>query len=843
MNPKDPQDLVTRLRLRKKTVSKRLKIMAYLTGFCALVGGIAVSVVAWNLPSVSALKNFRPPLASEVYSSDHVKIGEFYRERRLWIDYEDVPPMVVKAFLAAEDSSFFEHGGVSFTGILRAAVKNLFSGGAKQGGSTITQQLAKGLLLTPERTLTRKIREVILAFKMERYLSKTQILEIYLNQIFLGHNAYGIRGAANVYFGREPKDLTFGQMAVLAGLPRAPSRDNPYASLERAEQKKQYVLGRMLDEKFITKAQYDRALGEDIRPVEEDAVNLNLKYAPYFVEHVRKYLVERYGDRNVLEGGLQIHTTMDSNVALAAHRAMRQGIEEVDRHQGYRGPLGRARDGERASFIDALKKEQDAAHPVPERFYKAVVTQVDDAKKLARIDLGGREGFIPFEDMKWARKPNPAVFWEYALIQKPSQALKVGDVVLVRLPRDTDAKKPKSTIPGLARFVLTQEPQVQGALLAVDPDTGEVRAMVGGYDFKKSEFNRAEQAVRQPGSAFKPIIYTAALDNGYTPASVLLDIPVMYDDPTQDFQWKPKNYAGEFHGDTIFRDCLVQSMNVPTIKIVEDLGLDKVFDYTHRFGIRSPLERNLSVALGSSAVTLSELTGVYAVFAASGKKYDHEEFVSKIVDRDGEILERNVHEDPSLDLVAQTIVAEKNVLSDEAYAQAIENGKNGVAEPLEGYAISPQTAYIMTHLLKQVISAGTARRAYDANLPAAGKTGTTNENHDAWFMGYTPDLAAGIWMGYDDASKSLGTMEDGGRVASPIWLDFMQEAAKNTVARDFEIPDGVVAAAIDRKTGRLADAKSKNALTEYFKVGTEPSTDDQSTTEPTKSDQEFYLQE
>lgn len=843
MNPNDPQDLVYRLRQRKRKVSKRLKIIGFFIGLGMLAVGGFILVVAWELPSVAALKNFRPALASEVYSSDHVKIGEFYRERRLWIDYDDVPQGVIHAFLAAEDSDFFEHGGVSFTGILRAAIKNMFAGGVKQGGSTITQQLAKGLLLTPERTITRKVREMVLAFKMERYLTKTQILEIYLNQIFLGHNAYGIRGAANVYYGREPKDLTFGQMAVIAGLSRAPSRDNPVASVEKADQKRKYVLQRMLEEKYITKPQYQQALTEDIRPVAEEALNLNLKYAPYFVEHVRKYLVERYGDRNVLEGGLQIHTTMDSRVALAAQRALRRGVEEVDRHQGFGGAIGRIAEKDRAAFIAALKGDQDAQKPVPDRFYKALVLEVNDVKKVVRVHLGGREAFIALEDMKWARKPNPAAYWEYALIQKPSQALNEGDVVWARLPRDTDPKTVKNTISGLARFVLTQEPRVQGSLLAVDPETGAVRAMVGGYDFKKSEFNRAEQAVRQPGSAFKPIIYTAALDNGYTPASVLLDIPVIYDDPTQDFSWKPKNYAGEFHGDTIFRDCLVQSMNVPTIKIVEDLGLDKIMEYAKRFGIRSPLQRNLSLALGSSAVTLSELTGVYAVFAAGGRKYETEVFVAKIVDRDGEILERNLHDDPSLDLVAQTIVAEKKVLADEAREDATAKGAAGDAETVEGFAISPQSAYIMTHLLKQVISAGTARKAYDVNIPAAGKTGTTNENHDAWFVGYTPTLAAGIWMGYDDASKSLGTMEDGGRVASPVWLEFMKDAVPDGKSADFGVPEGLVAATVDRKTGRLASPRAKGVITEYFKVGTQPSADDGKSPEPAKSDQDFFLQE
>ncbi|MCB0309154.1 MAG: PBP1A family penicillin-binding protein, partial [Bdellovibrionales bacterium] len=727
----------------------------------------------------------------------------------------------------------------------------------KQGGSTITQQLAKGLMLTPERTIMRKIREMILAFKMESYLTKDQILEIYLNQIFLGHNAYGIRGAANAYYGKEPKDLSLAQAATLAGLTRAPSRDNPIASLERADGKRKYVLGRMLEESYITKSQYEQALDESIQPLEDE--NLNFKYAPYFVEHVRKYLVQKYGDDLILEGGLRIYTTVDSNAAKAAEIALRRGIEDVDHHQGYYGPITKIKKKDRKDYPSVLMTEQDSKKLERDRFYKALVTDVDNKKKLVLIHLGHREGFIVFDDMKWARRPNPEVYWEYGLIQKPSDALSEGDVIWVRLPRDKENSKPIKNAPkGRVRFVLTQEPKVQGALLAMDPSNGEIRAVVGGYDFNKSEFNRAVQASRQPGSAFKPIIYTAALDHGYTPASVVLDIPVVYDDPGQDFIWKPKNYAGEFHGDTIFRDCLVQSRNVPTIKIVENIGLDTVISYAERLGIRSPLQRNLSLALGSSSVTLLELTSAYSVFAAGGRRRDQEIFVSKVLDREDQILERNSYHDLSMDLIAQTIVAEKQVLSELQHKEAIEAGKVVKVDPEDpnqpeivptpeislpsDYAISPQTAFIMTHLLKQVISAGTARRVYDAKRPAAGKTGTTNENHDAWFMGFTPDLVAGVWIGHDDASKSLGTMEDGGRVASPIWQAFMTEALVNE-PRDFEIPEGVIAVPIDRESGKRTELKDNNTLEEYFKVGTEPLLNDPEKSIDKKSVQDFYLEE
>jgi len=827
--------------------SKSMKITSWLTWsvlffFLAslVLGVLLLAFISLKLPSVASLQKFRPPIVSEVYSDEYVKIGEFYQERRIYVPLNQVPPLLVKAIVASEDAQFFEHKGISLTGILRAFLKNLIAGQVKQGGSTITQQVAKGLLLNPERSLTRKLKEAVLAFKMEKYLSKEQILEVYLNQIYLGHSAYGIAAAAQVYFGKNLSDLTLGEVAMLAGLTRAPSRDNPYTNFKRAIEQQQYVLSRMLEEKYITETDYKTALTEKIVPSTQP--NLNLKYAPYFVEHVRRYVTEKYGVEKVLTEGLQIFTMSNVQAALVAQKALREGLEELDRHQGYRGPIETVPKMQRAAYIEKLKEALGEVPLDSSLMYTALVTEVKDDSGLTSVSLGSQSGVIPIEEMKWARKPNSLELWTNNLIEKPSQALKVGDVIWVR-PLATVPSDPliKKIALGTKLFTLTQEPVVQGAIVAIEPVSGAIHSMVGGYDFEKSEFNRAVQAKRQPGSAFKPFIYAAALDFGYTPASMLVDAPIVYDDPTTEFHWRPKNVGGKFYGDSIFRDCLIESRNVPTIKIVQDLGIDTIINYALKIGITSPLSRNFSLALGSSGVTPLELISAYAVFASGGKKFREPISIKKIVDRDGKVLERNLFHDPSLDLIEQTLLVEQEISSEELEKQATEIGKDVKAELPSGYALSPQTAFIMTHLLKQVISSGTGRRAAAINRPAAGKTGTTNENHDAWFVGYTPALVAAVWLGFDEASP-LGVSEEGGRAATPIWLAFMQEALAKTPSTDFQVPEGVIFVQIDPKSGKLATAKTKNPVFEVFREGTQPKETSEEA-EKKKSSQQFFLQE
>ncbi len=803
-----------------------------------LAGLILLAIFSWDLPSVSSLRHFRPLISSEIYSHEYLKIGEFYKERRTFLPLHRTPPLVLSAFVAAEDSTFFEHRGISLSGIIRAGIKNILAGEVRQGGSTITQQVAKGLLLTPERSLTRKIREALLAFKMEKFLTKEEILEIYLNQVYLGHSAYGVAAAARVYFAKDITDITLPEVALLAGLTRAPSRDNPFSSFTRAKERQKYVLSRLREERQITPEREAEAFGEALQL--NLSPNLNLQIAPYFVEHVRRYLMEKYGDALVLGGGLQIFTTVSASASLAATDALRTGVEEVDRHQGYRGALKNIPEVERANFLEELKEENGIGPFRKGEIYQGLVTQVSDKLGLAQVSLGLSTGTIPREAMAWARKPNPEQYWANHLLENPSEALNEGDVIQVRPVGDLKLERKLDLPSGSLLLELFQKPTVQGALVALDPRSGEIRAMVGGYDFEKSEFNRVVQSRRQPGSSFKPIIYSAALDHDYTPASILVDAPIVYDDPTTEFRWRPKNFGGKFYGDTIFRDCLIKSRNVPTIKIVQNLGLDVVIGRARSLGIESPLDRNFSLALGSSGISPLELVTAYSVFAAAGKKVVPL-VIQKILDRDGNVLERNGWDDPSFDLIEQAAVAEQQRTLAEAHTKAIEVGKDPKAAPPEGYALSPQTAYIMTHLLKQVIQVGTGIRARAINRPAAGKTGTTNDNFDAWFVGFTPDLLAGVWVGFDEA-QTLGAREEGGRVASPVWLSFMQEALSHSPIVDFEVPDGLVFAQIDPKTGKLASERTERAVFEVFREGTEPSETSEEASAH-KSPQQFFLQE
>jgi penicillin-binding protein 1A len=813
--------------------------IGFLLGLIGIVSSLAlIWFIAWNLPSVASLKDFRPPVVSEVWSEEFVKIGEFYQERRIFVPLSQIPAPVVQAFVAAEDSQFFKHKGISLPGIARAMFKNLLAGRTEQGGSTITQQVAKQLLLTPERSFTRKFREAFLAYKMERFLSKEEILEIYLNQIYLGHTAYGVAAAAQTYFGKDLSDLTLSEAAVLGGLPRAPSRDNPKTSLSRAREKQAYVLQRMTEERYITRQEKDAALAEPLRLASDS--NVNLKYAPYFVEHVRRYVTEKYGDAAVLTGGLQIYTGLRVDAALAAQRALREGIEELDRRQGYRGPIERIPQADRPGFIEKLQGSPAERYLEEGTPTQGLVTEVNDAAGWVKVNLGNIAGVIPIEEMRWARKPNPEELSSNHLLTRPSQALAAGDVILVR--RAPEGEGSRKTPSGTIRLSLAQEPKVQGALVSLEPQTGILRSMVGGYDFGKSEFNRAVQARRQPGSAFKPIIYSAALDRGYTPASILVDAPFTYDDPTTDFHWRPKNSGGKFFGNTIFRDCLIESRNVPTIKIVQDLGIDTVLSYAQRMGISSPLARNFSLALGSSGVTLMELVSVYSVFPNGGKKLKTPIAVKKIVGRDGNVLERNEFADPALDVLEQAALSDQVSSEASREAEAVRIGKDPAAELPEGYALSPQTSFIMTHLLKQVITSGTGRRAAAINRPAAGKTGTTNDNRDAWFVGFTPTLVTGVWLGSDDSAVTLGVGEEGGRAASPIWLAFMEKALEGTPPSDFKVPEGVVFVQIDPRNGLVATAQTKNAVFEVFREGSEPkeTTDEE---QAKKSSQQFFLQE
>ncbi len=752
-------------------------------GLMAVLATIAgYQYISEDLPKINSLMDYRPPIITTVYAEDGRKIGEFFKERRIVTPLAEVPPLQVKAFIAAEDSRFFQHQGVDPLSILRAALKNLEAGTIKQGGSTITQQVTRSFLLTPERSYIRKIKEVILSYRIEHAFSKDEILFLYLNQIYLGHGAYGVQAAAENYFGKSVKDLNLAECAILAGLPQAPTRYSPFRHPEQARARQVYVLNRMVEEGFITREQADQALAVklDIKPRR----NLYEEQVPYYTEHVRRYIEGKYGTDALYTQGLQIYTAVNIDFQKAAELEVNRGLREIDKRQGFRGPLGSLA----TSDIDTFLQEQAAdveANPLqPGRIVKAVVAQVNDQAKTVGVRIGKESGVLSLADMSWARKPNPEVAHYEARVRQPSAVLKPGDLIFVRI------KEPRKDPRDSWHVTLEQEPLVQGALLCLETETGLVKAMVGGRDFNETQFNRAIQSRRQPGSSFKPIIYAAALDRKfsdpkkvYTPATVIIDSAVVFEDRQRDQSWKPKNYKETFYGPTLLREALAQSRNVVTVKILQDIGVDYAIDYARRLGVTSDLTRTLSLALGASGVSLFELTRAYSVFANQGFLVEPV-FVLKIIDRDGKVIEEAVSE--------------------------------------RRKAIEKDTAFIMTSLMESVVQQGTGQRIKALGRPAAGKTGTTNDMYDAWYIGYTPEYITGVWVGFDNEAP-LGKTETGAVAASPVWLGFMRQVLANESVKAFQAPEGVIFAKIDAETGLLPVAETRKTIFECFKEGTVPS--------------------
>jgi penicillin-binding protein 1A len=747
--------------------------------FVLMFLGGSVAAAFWylwssSLPYIGSLADYRPPVVTEIYSEDGEVIGRLWDEKRIVVPLDEVPQHLVQAFVAAEDARFFEHRGVDFMGMLRALLNNLVAGKIEQGGSTITQQVTKTLLLkNTERTYKRKAREAILSMQIEKNFSKEKILFLYLNQIYLGHGAYGVEAAARTYFNKSVRDLNLQEAALLAGLPQAPSRYSPVAHLDRAKARQRYVLDRMLEEGYITKEAHDEALNA---PLQIQAPTENaFEKAPHFTEHVRRYLMERYGRDVCYRGGLKVYTTVNVAMQRMAEEALSKGLRELDKREGYRGPLRHLSDLQ-GGFDGG---ETPAKLKVPRRpgdVIEARVEGVDDERGQVSVRLaGGEPARLPLSEMKWARPVNPDVAYYVVGVKRPSEVLSVGDVILVRLVGQ-----------GMAPFAwevaLEQTPEVQGAIFSMEPETGKVRVIVGGSDFTDSQFNRAIQSRRQPGSAFKPIIYAAALDWGMSPRTLILDAPYVSERNPDDEAWKPKNYSEKFFGPTLLRTALAESRNVVTVKILKEIGIDYAIQYARKMGIESHLSADLSLALGSSGVSLLELTRAYAVFANGGQLV-RPLFVERVLDRNGEVLEAH--------------------------------------EPEAETVLSKETCYIMTDLLQAVIQEGTGWRVKALKRPAAGKTGTTNDLRDAWFMGYTPGFATGVWVGYDD-QRPMGKGETGSRAASPIWLGFMSQVLEGRPLLDFPVPDGIVFAKIDATTGLLAGPDSEKTVFQSFKEGTEP---------------------
>jgi penicillin-binding protein 1A len=647
----------------KKRFKKAILFSAvFLVLFPIFTGAGAYFLFTYNLPTVQSLKNYSPSVVTLVYSQDNKVIGEYFTERRYTVPLDQIPPLLIQAFVAAEDAHFFEHRGIDYISIVRAAFKNIEHMEIVQGGSTITQQIIKSMLLSPQKSFSRKIKEAILAHRIEKYLTKNEILALYLNQIYLGHGAYGVEAASKTYFGKTVIDLNLAEIALLAGLPKAPATYSPFRYPDRAKSRQLYVLDRMVERGYITPEEAEKVNKTVIRLMpHEGRVQIE---APYFTEYVRKYVIEKYGEEKLYRGGLKIYTTLNLYIQEAAEKACKQGLLEFEQREGY------------------------------------------------------------------GNKGSP----------------------------------------------------IQAALLCIDVHTGDIRALVGGKDFSQNEFNRAIQSRRQPGSAFKPVVYAAALDKGFTPASLINDSPVIYPFGQNGAPWKPENYDGEYHGPTTLRKALTNSVNVVTVKILERIGVNYVVNYAHNLGVKSPLSPDLTLALGSSGVSLLELVRAYAAFPTLGALIEPV-FITKIVDRNGVILEEN--------------------------------------RPRMIQVMSPQTAYLMTSILQSVVEEGTGRKVAALRYPCAGKTGTTNEFRDAWFIGYTPDLIAGVWVGFDDR-RTLGRGETGAQAASPIWLYFMQKVVEDTPIRFFTIPDGIVFMKIDARTGGPATSSTRETAFECFKEGTLP---------------------
>lgn len=878
------------------------KIIALVVGLTLLaVAAGSAGLIALNsgLPQMVTVQDYEPLLVSEVFDRNGNKIGEFFREKRMLIPFDQIPKNVINAFVAAEDSSFFQHEGLNYLAILRAFFANLKAGRKVQGGSTITQQVARSLKLSSEKTYIRKIKEVILAQRMEANLSKEDILYLYLNQIYLGEGAYGIEAAAQVYFRKPAKDLTVPEAALLAGLPQAPSRYSPITNPQRAKERQRYVLTRMAEENYITKDEAEKFATE---PLKVFVWKSYKEVAPFYLETIRQLLVTKLGEDLVLDKGIKVYTGLDAAKQASAQNAVQEGLREVDKRQGYRGPLKNLASAEEvAAFLLQTRNElMDEVSPeriirpdgtisdkgplnlsgkgptgellpnIPPyiksgQIFKAVVTKVDDQWGLVHVRFAENKGLIDLETMKWARKPDPNVRADAAPLKKIGDTLKSGDVILAKIANKTFSssrlkkdladwtkKNPKTAPPELPAFEeyaeleLEQEPAAEAALVSIDERSGDILAMVGGYSFARSKFNRAIQALRQTGSSFKSFVYGAALDKNYNPATPLLDVPLVYEEEAkgeegQDAEdlatkkWKPANHSKSFEGEVLFRTALIKSLNIPTVKIIEDIGVDWVATYSRRLGIFSPLNMDFTLALGSSGVTVYEMTKAFAALGRMGQKVTPM-LIHNVQDKAGQQLLANVSLDERFAAEiakAEELLEEKRAKIKEAVAQPAatppEEGKVAVnKDPLIFFSnpdqlIRPQTAFVLTSMLQAVVDepGGTGGAARALGRPVAGKTGSTSGYFDAWFIGYTPDIATGVWVGFDE-EKSLGKGEVGGKAALPIWLGYMKDAHEGMPARSFPVPEGVVFANIDTDTGKLASASTKNVVRQAFIDGTEP---------------------
>jgi penicillin-binding protein 1A len=765
--------------------------------FCGLLLALsgAYLYLSPGLPSVEALRSIQLQIPLRVYSSDNKLIAEFGEMRRNPILFADIPPNFINALLSAEDDNFANHYGVDPSSLMRAATQLVKSGHIQSGGSTITMQVAKNFFLTSERSFSRKATEILLALQIERQLTKDEILELYVNKIYLGNRAYGIEAASQVYYGKSIREASLAQMAMIAGLPKAPSRFNPLANPARSKERRDWILGRMYKLGKIDEAAYTTAINEPLNAsyhVPTPEVN-----APYIAEMARAEMVGRYGSDAYTEG-FRVTTTVPSDLQEMANTAVHGGLMTYDQRHGYRGPESRLPGKTQAAWTQELTKQRSISGLDP-----AIVTQVD--KNGLQVLTRTGEEHVAWDSMKWAR-PFLNTNSMGAAPRQPSDVAQVGDLIRVQRQADNSLK-------------FSQIPQAQGALVSLDPQNGAIRALVGGFAFEQSNYNRAVQAKRQPGSSFKPFIYSAALDNGYTPASLVNDAPIVFVDEYLDKVWRPKNDTNTFLGPIRMREALYKSRNLVSIRLLQSLGIDRTIDYISKFGFnKQDLPRNLSLALGTATLTPMEIATGWSTFANGGYKITPY-IIDKIESRNGEnLFTANPPSVPGGTSASSGIAAPSeqgftvNSLPGETAAQPAVQAP-AVAERI----IDGRTTYILNSMLQDVIKLGTGRRALAlGRTDLAGKTGTTNESKDAWFSGYNADYMTTVWTGFDQP-ESLGRREFGGTVALPIWMNYMGAALKGKPPHTQAEPEGILSLRVDPVSGRAATPGTPNAYFELFK--------------------------
>ncbi len=750
---------------------KFLKNILLISIAIVLLTGVLIVGVLWSysndIPDYKFLKNYKPPVSSKVYSGEGELVADFSKEKRVFVPYSSIPKNVINAFLSAEDKNFFSHPGVDAKGVLRAVVNNIsniISSERLEGASTITQQVAKNFLLTNEVSINRKIKEAILAFRIERALSKERILELYLNQIYLGSGAYGIAAASLEYFDKSIRDINYSEAALLAALPKAPSRYNPYRDIEVAKFRRNLVLKNLLDNNYITSEWYEKLKNKEI--ILSKNKKIYLEDAQYFIEDVRKNVIKNFTYDKVYKQGFNINTPINLEFQKIATNSLRNGLISYDQRKGWRGPL--------TSKIYKSNWNKDLKKFNLEKsidWSLAIVKKIN--KFSAEIETEDKiQGVIEYKDISWTKKEFKNLF-------------QLGDIIYVKKISDN-------------KFSLQQLPKINGGIVVMDPYTGRILALSGGFSFKKSEFNRATQANRQPGSAFKPFVYALALENNYTPTSLVLDAPIVLDQGDDLKMWKPENYGKKFYGPSTLRTGLEKSRNLMTVRIAKNLGVERIVNFSKDLKIYENPEELLSISLGSAETTLINLTSAYSAFVNGGKLVEPI-LIDRIQDSEGNTIYNNN--------LRQCIDCDQISYLSNDYPKIQNNYKQ---------IFSPETAYQMTSILEGAVQRGTGKKLRDLNLNIAGKTGTTNKNTDTWFIGFTSNLLVGVYVGSDDPSP-LGKYETGSKTALPIFKDFIKQVVKKSDARPFKAAEDTIMMVVDPKTGQKAKFSTKNTIIEVFK--------------------------